>query len=228
MADRKRVYVAGPITKGNLARNIDRATLAFRELAKAGYAPFCPHWSVYCKETTILDGGVWCEATVSGGYDMVHEDWLNIDLAWVSVADAVLRLPGESKGADREVAHAQSLGIPVYYSIVQLRESNAAKPPVVSGVGPDAPVAVNGQGGKQSATQHRMDLLPARATLAVAEVLKYGAEKYAPNNWRNIPLDDHINHMLIHAFAHLAGDTQDDHLAHMGCRALMALEMSLA
>jgi hypothetical protein len=41
-------------------------------------------------------------------------------LPWVSVADAVLRLPGTSPGADREVALALSLGIPVYYDIEEM------------------------------------------------------------------------------------------------------------
>ena len=46
---------------------------------------------------------------------------LGIDLEWVSCSDAVLRLPGESAGADREVQHAKSLNIPVYYSIEEAK-----------------------------------------------------------------------------------------------------------
>lgn len=34
--------------------------------------------------------------------------------------DAVLRLPGESPGADREVHYAISLGKPVYYGLEEL------------------------------------------------------------------------------------------------------------
>jgi hypothetical protein len=40
-----------------------------------------------------------------------------IDLAWVEVADAVLRIPGESSGAEREVAHALHHGKPVFTSV---------------------------------------------------------------------------------------------------------------
>lgn len=98
---------------------------------------------------------------------------------------------------------------------------------VVKGVGLDAEVVTNAKGAKQSATQYRMDLLPPQALLAVAGVLKLGAEKYGDNNWREIPIEDHLNHAIIHAYAYLAGDKQDDHLGHFACRALMALETLL-
>jgi hypothetical protein len=42
------------------------------------------------------------------------------DFEWLKCCDAVLRLPGESTGADREVALAKELGIPVYYSIADI------------------------------------------------------------------------------------------------------------
>lgn len=100
-------------------------------------------------------------------------------------------------------------------------------PPLISGVGPDAPTVVNEKGAKQSATGRRADLLPPLALLRVAEVLHHGAEKYGANNWRGIAEPDHLNHALIHLLAHLAGDRQDDHLGHLACRVLMALETNL-
>ena len=62
--------------------------------------------------------------------------------------------------------------------------------------------------------------------IAIAKVLKYGADRYEPNNWRLIPQEDHINHALIHIIAHLMGDTQDDHIDHALCRLMMALATS--
>lgn len=58
--------------------------------------------------------------------------------------------------------------------------------------------------------------------IAIAKVLKCGADRYEPNNWRLIPQEDHINHALIHIIAHLMGDTQDDHMDHALCRLMMA------
>lgn len=123
-ARRPRVFLSGPISKGDLATNINRATEAFLSLAKAGLAPFCPHWSVYAKpafrDPTDPEQGVYCLATVAGNPAMTHEDWLGIDLAWVATADALLRLPGESVGADREVAHAGEHLIPTFHDVPAL------------------------------------------------------------------------------------------------------------
>jgi hypothetical protein len=94
----------------------------------------------------------------------------------------------------------------------------------IEGVGPDAPIVANEKGARQSASPFRCDLLPPKAVLAVAKVLKYGADKYGDNNWRGIPLKDHLNHALTHLLAFQAGDTQDAHLEHAACRLLMALE----
>jgi hypothetical protein len=124
---RARVYIAGPISKGKLADNIDRATAAFKALAQLGAAPWCPQWSVYSGGATgdgkVGDSGddgppgryyAYIHAT---GCGLSWREWLDVDLAWVEVADAVLRLSGESAGADEEVALAKSKGIPVFYSV---------------------------------------------------------------------------------------------------------------
>ena len=124
---RKRIYLAGPISKGDLRENINQATAAFVSLAKAGFAPLCPHWSAYSKPAEYSDspfGGkterLWCEATAMGNESMTHADWMGVDLPWVSVAEAVLRLPGESTGADMEVAQAKACGIPVFSTVAEL------------------------------------------------------------------------------------------------------------
>ncbi len=125
---RKRIYVAGPLTKGGLAENVNRATAAFVALAKAGFAPMCPHWSVYsksCGEWT--ENSVKCIGTALGNDQMSHADWMGVDLPWVAVSDAVLRLPGESAGADLETAHAAEHGVPVLHSVEAVVAWFAAK-----------------------------------------------------------------------------------------------------
>lgn len=127
--NRLRIYIAGPISKGDLAHNVNQATDAFVALAKAGLAPMCPHWSVYCKPAVIkpeyaipYPKQVWCKATADGNDRMSHEEWLGIDFAWVEVAHAVLRLPGESRGADAEVWFAANRLIPVFGDMKSLLE----------------------------------------------------------------------------------------------------------
>ena len=104
---RKAVYVAGPITSGNPFENMLSALAVGQELIEAGFAPYVPHLTVYWDKLHNPGENTW-------------ETWLEIDLPWVSKADAVLRLPGESPGADREVALAYKLGIPVYSSVPNL------------------------------------------------------------------------------------------------------------
>lgn len=114
---RTRVYIAGPITKGPLEANIRQATEAALALIRAGYAPLCPHLTCYV-------GGPVPEVLPAG---TTHDDWYEADLPWVEVSDAVLRLPGESVGADLETALAERLGIPVFHSLPALIASSPAR-----------------------------------------------------------------------------------------------------
>ena len=82
--------------------------------------------------------------------------------------------------------------------------------------------------GHQSPTYYRFDLLDAKAMFAIAENVAKGAEKYGEDDWRGIPIQDNINKALIHIYADLAGDTQDDHLTHAATRLIFALALRLA
>lgn len=73
---------------------------------------------------------------------------------------------------------------------------------------------VNENGGAQSAIHGAPHLIPAEALLRLNEVVGYGAKRYAANNWRKIPFEEHISHALEHLFLMMNGDTSDDHLGH--------------
>jgi hypothetical protein len=51
------------------------------------------------------------------------EFWMDKDMMWITKCDALLRTPGDSAGADREVLHAIRLGIPVYYSLEDIPDA---------------------------------------------------------------------------------------------------------
>ena len=87
---------------------------------------------------------------------------------------------------------------------------------------PDAPRETNAKGGSQSHIPARFDLIDGKALFAMAAVLHQGAEKYGPNNWRLIDVEDHLNHLIMHAYAYLSGDRSDEHLSHIMCRAMFA------
>lgn len=81
------------------------------------------------------------------------------------------------------------------------------------------------QTGVEFSLQMAMDSLNCeelQQVINIAKILQYGADRYAPNNWRLIPEEEHINHALIHIVAHIAGDRQDDHINHALCRLMMA------
>jgi hypothetical protein len=102
---RKRIYISGPLTSsGNVRENLERAMGVARELIELGFAPFCPHLSYH----------------IDPGEELAHEVWMEVELPWVAVADAVLRLPGESVGAEIEVANAERAGVPVFFTIGEL------------------------------------------------------------------------------------------------------------
>jgi len=94
---RLRVYVAGPISSDPM-HGVHRATAISRKMFLDGMAPFVPHWDALW----FLGEGHW-------------ESYLEFDLEFVSVCDAVFRLFGDSKGADKEVKVAEELGIPIFY-----------------------------------------------------------------------------------------------------------------
>jgi len=111
---RPRVYVSGPISNGGTLKyaarldNMYYAVDVGATLIKLGYAPLIPHLSVIIEHK----------------YEGIDQDtWLAIDLPWVEAADALLRLPGASAGADKEEAVALASGVPVYHSIEELKDA---------------------------------------------------------------------------------------------------------
>jgi len=102
------VYVSGPLTSPDPWANTNAAILAATKLADAGLTPFCPHLST-----------LWASVT-----PRPYEFWMEMDLAWVERCDCILRLPGKSSGADREVAKARSLGKAVWHDVDALIEAH--------------------------------------------------------------------------------------------------------
>lgn len=101
--------MAGPITLGNIEDNVANAIEVGQVLLGAGYAPFIPHLSHYAEPMAT-----WTQNPTR------YEEWLDLDRSYIAVCDALLRLPGDSRGADREVAWAQELQIPVFTNIDKL------------------------------------------------------------------------------------------------------------
>lgn len=91
------VYVAGPIS-GNPMGAVRNSLPAFQFVVGVGGVPFMPQWSVIAEMVQHLH------------YDI----WMQYDFDIIRHCDALLRLPGESPGADKEVVLATKLDIPVF------------------------------------------------------------------------------------------------------------------
>ena len=93
----KYIFIACPYVS-NKSKGVRRACMAADTLMTLGAIPFNPllfHFQ-----------------------DLIHprdrDIWIAQDRAWLELCDSILRLPGESKGADAEVAYARELGLQIF------------------------------------------------------------------------------------------------------------------
>lgn len=113
----KKIFIAGPYTKGDVAINVKRAMDIANIIIDLGHAPFCPHLTHFLHMNKAQP----------------YEKWLAIDAEFLKSCDVVIRISGESNGADKEVSLAKKLGIPVYYGLNEFKEyllnQNNSNPP---------------------------------------------------------------------------------------------------
>ena len=91
------VFVSGPYSQGDVAQNVRNAVLAADRIRAAGHLPIVPHlnhlWHLISPHE--------------------YDYWIQMDLELLELCDVMVRLPGESPGADGEERAARELGIPV-------------------------------------------------------------------------------------------------------------------
>ena len=99
-----RIFISAPYTNPDPCINVREVIFAAEVLIKKGHIPFLPHlnhlWHLICSHPI--------------------EFWYDFDLKWLDVCDAILRLPGESYGADKEIEYAINKGKKVFYGIDEL------------------------------------------------------------------------------------------------------------
>jgi len=119
----KRVYVAGPLSpKGynsvhpaiDYLLNIRNLTRAALEVFQAGFDPFCPALD-FLFFLMLREGEHIKEAMIK-----------RYSKSWLEASDAMYLTPGwkKSSGTLGEIQHAESLGIPVFKSIEDIKEYN--------------------------------------------------------------------------------------------------------
>ena len=108
------ILIAGPYRSGTggdpdaIARNLERLEAAAAPIYALGHVPMIGEWVAL----PILRG----IDTASGDGDVMYETARRL----LQHCDAVLRLPGESSGADTDVAIARERGILVYTDLSEI------------------------------------------------------------------------------------------------------------
>lgn len=100
-----KIYVAGPYTKGDVALNVRNAIYAGSYIANLGHFPYIPHLTHFWHMLIPHE----------------YEFWMKQDEAWLKECDALLRLEGESSGADQEMSEAERLGLVIYHSVFEIQ-----------------------------------------------------------------------------------------------------------
>ncbi|PSK61073.1 hypothetical protein B0E38_00034 [Streptomyces sp. 111WW2] len=111
------ILIAGPYRSGTdgdpraMAANLARLEAAAWPVFAAGHLPVIGEWIAL---PVLHSAG-------AGPTDPLADQVLYPTAErLLARCDAVLRLPGNSTGADQDVAHARRRGLPVYYDVAQI------------------------------------------------------------------------------------------------------------
>ncbi|MFI5916861.1 DUF4406 domain-containing protein [Dactylosporangium sp. NPDC051541] len=125
------ILIAGPYASGTggdpdlMRQNLRRLETAAWPLFEAGHLPMIGEWVAL----PVLDS-----AGATGPTDPLAAQVLYpVAARLLQRCDAVLRLPGESRGADQDVAIARERGIPVYYDINDVPGVPTSEPAAADG-----------------------------------------------------------------------------------------------
>lgn len=109
------ILIAGPYRSGTdddphkMAANLQRLEQASYPIFRAGHIPMIGEWVAL---------PIWHTAGGQAVGDALYDKILHPTAGrLIERCDAILRLPGASKGADNDVRLAHERGIPVYYAI---------------------------------------------------------------------------------------------------------------
>ncbi|MDB5145206.1 MAG: hypothetical protein JWQ66_3919 [Mucilaginibacter sp.] len=109
------ILVAGPYRSGTnddpelMQQNLERLEVTALALFRAGHIPLIGEWLAL----PLLK----VAGSKKPGDDIYKEILYPIAHRLITKCDAVLRMPGESNGADNDVKVARELGLKVYYQL---------------------------------------------------------------------------------------------------------------
>jgi len=121
------ILIAGPYASGTdgdpalMRQNLDRLEEAAWPLFEAGHLPMIGEWVAL----PVLSSA----GAVGHDHPLAAKVMYPTAERLLQKCDAVLRLPGESKGADQDVAIARERNLPVYFSLDEVPPVGPATAP---------------------------------------------------------------------------------------------------
>ena len=118
MSDSKLILIAGPYRTGTgddpdkMRINLERLEATALEVWNRGHLPVIGEWLALPLMRTAGSRAIGDELYQALGYPVADR--------LIDRCDGVLRLAGESRGADGDVERARALGLPIYSSASQL------------------------------------------------------------------------------------------------------------
>jgi hypothetical protein len=118
------ILIAGPYRSGTnddpvlMKKNLRRLEEVALPLFRAGHTPMIGEWVAL----PLMEVG----GSKKVGDDVYNEVAYPVAERLLRKCDAVLRLPGESKGADEDVRIAEDRGLKVYYSLEEILNDPSA------------------------------------------------------------------------------------------------------
>jgi hypothetical protein len=94
------VYISGPYSSDPVP-NVENAIKTADIIRGYGFTPIIPHLCHFWNEICPHD----------------YNYWIEYDLELLKICNALIRIPGESKGADIEIEFAKKENIPYFYTI---------------------------------------------------------------------------------------------------------------
>jgi hypothetical protein len=119
------ILIAGPYKSGTggnpdaMAANLRKLEAAAWPIFEAGHIPMIGEWVAL---PVLRSAGATALDEFADGVLYPTAQRL------LQHCDAVLRLPGQSAGADQDVATAQQLGLPVYYDVAEIPRPETSAP----------------------------------------------------------------------------------------------------
>lgn len=165
---------------------------------------------VYCKDCTTV---LYCEHP---DIEIKHSPALDPQTSSPSVTGYKCRIC-KSMLTMEQVQHA------IKQARLKSLIHDSQKPKKETNMPKEGQLTTNEQGGSQSFIEADFNCIPWVVLRLLAQCLGFGKRKYGFENWKKIPIEEHLAHAMNHINEWRAGDRSEPHLVNAMARITFAL-----